>query len=455
MQLKFDSHTQPLVDAALAVVRRLTAAGYEALFAGGCVRDALCGRPVKDIDIATSAPPERVEEIFAGRTVSVGKAFGVILVREGDCQFDVATFRGDGAYANGRHPQKVHFCCAEEDARRRDFTINGIFYDPVGGAVIDYVGGLADLKNGVIRAIGSAAARFDEDHLRMLRAVRFASVMEFMIESETWRALCAASGRIGRISMERISGEFVRILCEAPQPSAAMEMLRTSGLLRQFLPEAEALYGVEQPPQFHPEGDVWTHTCMMLDGVAAPRDPVLALGILFHDIGKPPTYSCAPHPKTGEERIRFMGHADVGTEMTGRIMERMKLPGALITAVREIVAHHMRFIDAPRMRRSTLRRLLGLRNIENLLALNRQDSLCSNGDLSGWRYLVDQRARFSAESVLPPPLVTGRTLMEWGVKPGPKMGKMLRMIYDAQLEGRVVSLEEARKFAGERLGGRG
>jgi tRNA nucleotidyltransferase/poly(A) polymerase len=415
-------------------------------FAGGCVRDALCGRPLKDIDIATSAPPERVEELFAGRTVSVGKAFGVILVLDGKFQFDVATFRGDGAYVNGRHPQRVHFCGAAEDARRRDFTINGLFYDPAGGAVTDYVGGLDDLKNGVIRAIGSAAERFDEDHLRMLRAVRFASVMEFTIESATWQALCAASAKISRISMERVSSEFARMLCEAPRPSSAMEMLRTSGLLRQFLPEAEALHGVEQPPQFHPEGDVWTHTCMMLDGVEAPRDPVLALGILFHDIGKPSTYSCGVSPKTGEERIRFMGHADAGAEMTGRIMERLKLPGALIAAVREIVSHHMRFIDAPKMRKSTLRRLLGLKTIEPLLELNRLDSLCSNGDLSGWRYLIGQRARFTAEPVLPPPLVTGRTLLEWGVQPGPKMGKLLKKIYDAQLEGLVSSQEEARKF---------
>ena len=446
MKVEFDISNRALVDASLKVVGVLKTAGYEALFAGGCVRDALCGRPLKDVDIATSASPEEVEKLFEGRTVSVGKAFGVIIVLEGKFQFDVASFRSDGAYVNGRHPENIHFCCAEEDAQRRDFTINGLFYDPATKEVIDYVGGVDDLKAGLVRAIGCAKDRFEEDHLRMLRAVRFASVMEFAIDPGTWQALCSMPEKISKVSIERITNEFVRMLCEAPKPSFAMNMLRTSGLLKEFLPEAVALYGVEQPPQFHPEGDVWTHTCMMLDGVEAPRDPILALGILFHDIGKPATYSYGPHPKTGEVRIRFMGHADVGAAMLDDIMRRLKLPNALTAAVKELVSHHMRFIDAQKMRKSTLRRYLGLENIENLLALNKQDCLASNGDLSGWKYLIESYNEFQNEPALPPPIVTGKILMDWGMKPGPKMGKLLRKLYDAQLEGRVSSLEEARKY---------
>jgi len=420
------------------------------LFAGGCVRDALFGKPLKDIDIATSARPEQVETLFAGRTVSIGKAFGVILVLEDKFQFDVASFRSDGAYVNGRHPEQIHFCCAEEDSLRRDFTINGLFCKPRSGRVIDYVDGVKDLQSGIIRAIGCAQNRFAEDHLRMLRAIRFASVMQFEIEAETWQAICSMASSIGRVSIERITNEFVRMICESPRPSVALNRLRESGLLVEFLPEVVALYGVEQPPQFHPEGDVWVHTCMMLDGVEAPRDPILALGILFHDIGKPPTYSYGPHPKTGEVRIRFMGHADVGVMMTGKIMTRLKLSNALIDAVKELVGHHMRFIDAYKMRKSTLRRLLGLENIDLLLALNKQDCLASNGDLSGWEFLVDQYKELKDEPALPAPMVTGRVLMDWGMKPGPKMGKLLKKLYDAQLEGTIASLEDAKRFVESR-----
>ncbi|MFA7171796.1 MAG: CCA tRNA nucleotidyltransferase [Kiritimatiellia bacterium] len=446
IKLSFIGLNQALLEAACAIARKLAVAGHTVFFAGGCVRDALRSRPVKDIDIATSARPEEVEDLFKGRTVSVGKAFGVMVVLSGEYQFDVATFRNDGAYINGRHPEQIHFSSAKEDAQRRDFTINGIFCDPFSHEIIDYVGGLADIERGIIRAIGSAHDRLEEDHLRMLRAVRFAAVMEFSIEEQTWQAICALATKISRVSVERIANEFVRTLCEASQPSIALNMLLESGLLAEFLPEVVALHGVEQPPQFHPEGDVWTHTCMMLDGVEAPRDPVLALGILFHDIGKPATYSYQAHPKTGEKRIRFMCHADKGVKMTGGIMSRLKLPSSLIVAVQELVGHHMRFIDARKMRRSTLRRLLGLDNIHSLLELNRQDCLCGNGDLSGWEFVVDQFKALKDEPALPPPLVTGKILIEWGFKPGPKMGRLLKTLYDAQLEGQLTTLEEAREM---------
>jgi len=451
LKVKFDKLSEPLITSARKVAQKLEDAGYEVLFAGGCVRDALCGRGLKDVDIATSARPDQVEALFAGRTVSIGKAFGVILVLEGKFQFDVASYRSDGAYVNGRHPERIHFCCAEEDALRRDLTINGLFCNPHNGSIIDYVGGLDDLQNGVVRAIGCAHDRFDEDHLRMLRAVRFASVMQFEIENQSWQAICDMSAKIGRVSIERITKEFVRMICEAPKPSIAMNMLHASGLLMQFLPEVVALQGVEQPPQFHPEGDVWTHTCMMLDGIEAPRDPVLALGILFHDIGKPGTYSFGPHPKTGEVRIRFMGHADLGFKITGRILARLKLPNSLIDAVQELVGHHMRFIDAQKMRKSTLRRLLGLEHIDNLMALNKQDCLASNGDLSGYEFVVEQYNQFQDEPALPLPIVNGKVLIKWGYKPSPQMGAIIKKLYNAQLEGKISSLEEAKLFVEKSL----
>ncbi len=448
MKLKFDESAAPLIAAGMRVARQLIEAGYSALFAGGCVRDALCGRELRDIDIATGAAPETVEKLFPGRTVSVGKSFGVIVVLEGGFKFDVASFRGDGAYLDGRHPENIRLCSAREDAQRRDFTVNGLFCDPFTGEILDYVGGVADIRAGVIRSIGSACQRFAEDNLRMLRAVRFATVMGFTIEESTWQALSVMAGKISQVSIERITGEFMRVLCEAPEPSFALHLLRQSGLLREFLPEVEALAGVAQPPQFHPEGDVWTHTCMMLDVIEAPRDPVLALGVLFHDIGKPATFTREPDTVDGEGRMRFMGHAAVGAELAEKIMKRLRLPRAVIESVCRLVANHMRFIDAEKMRPSTLRRLLGIENIGQLLELNRLDSLCSNGDLSGWRFLVDKREQFANAPVLPPPLVGGKELIAWGFKPGPAMGRMLRNIYDAQLEGTIHTVEDAKKIIG-------
>jgi putative nucleotidyltransferase with HDIG domain len=448
MKLKFNESSVPLIAAGVRVVQQLTEAGYPALFAGGCVRDALCGRELQDIDIATGAAPAVIEELFPGRTVSVGKEFGVIVVREGGFQFDVASFRGDGAYLDGRHPENIHLCSAREDAQRRDFTVNGLFCDPFTGEILDYVGGVADIRAGVVRSIGGARQRFAEDNLRMLRAIRFATVMGFTIEKATWQALCDMAERISQVSIERITVEFMRMLCEAPEPSSALEMLRRSGLLRAFLPEVEALVGVAQPPQFHPEGDVWTHTCMMLDKIDGPRDPALALGVLFHDIGKPATFIYDPGMAGEEGRIRFMGHAAVGAELAEKIMKRLRLPRVVIESVCRLVANHMRFIDAEKMRPSTLRRLLGIENIGQLLELNRLDSLCSNGDLSGWRFLMDKREQFASEPVLPPPLVGGKELIAWGFKPGPAMGRVLRKIYDAQLEGRIHNVEDAKKIIG-------
>lgn len=429
--------------AARGVARALRQAGFEARFAGGCVRDALLGRRVKDIDIATSASPEQVERLFEGHTVPVGKAFGVIVVRRNGFSFEVATFRQDAEYVDGRHPDRVTFSSAEEDAKRRDFTVNAMFADPETGDVSDFVGGLSDLDARVIRAVGEPAVRFREDRLRMLRAVRFSSVLGFRVENATLAAIAEHAAAICEVSAERIASEFTRILCESPQPSTGLNLLRETGLLFRFLPEVQALHGTRQPPQFHPEGDVWTHTCLMLDEIPAPRDPDLAWGILLHDVGKPPTF-CEQACEDGGTRIRFPSHAPAGARIAETILLRLRQPAARIEAVRTLVLGHMQFVEAPKMRRAKLRRFLGSENFPNLLELMRVDVLHSNKDFTAWRFLRDAFDSFRSEPVLPAPLVRGRDLLAWGVPPGPEMGRLLDTLYDEQLEGHLASVEDAR-----------
>jgi poly(A) polymerase len=433
-----------MVSAAREVAASLAQAGHRALFAGGCVRDALLGRPLKDVDLATSATPDQVEALFPGQTVAVGKAFGVILVLRGGFQFDVATFRTDGAYSDGRRPDAVTFATAEGDAARRDFTVNGLFCDPESGEVIDYVGGLTDLEAGVLRAIGEPEARFSEDRLRMLRAVRFASVLGFSIDPATRAAIAVHAGWIRAVSAERIATEVIRLLCESPKPSVGLSLLRETGLLAEILPEVQALYGVGQPPKYHPEGDVWTHTCLMLDELPAPREPELALGVLLHDIGKPVTYTEQPDPETGGTRIRFPNHAPVGAALAEALLTRLRQPAARVEAVKALVAGHMQFVEADQMRRAKLRRFLGAERFDRMLELMRLDTLYSNGDFSMWQYLKDAHDAFRSEPALPEPLVRGRDLVAWGLPPGPEMGELLNELYDAQLEGRLTSLDEAR-----------
>ncbi len=441
-----------MVTAARAVAQALERAGFQALFAGGSVRDALLERPVKDIDIATSATPDQVEALFQGQTVAVGKAFGVVLVLRGGFQFDVATFRTDGAYADGRHPESVTFATAEGDAQRRDFTVNGLFCNPESGAVVDYVGGVADLAARVIRAIGEPEARFREDHLRMLRAVRFASVLGFQIEPATYAAVQSHADWIRTVSAERIAMEFIRLVCESPQPSVGLNLLRETGLLAHFLPELLTLHGTAQPPQFHPEGDVWTHTCLMLDEMAAPREPVLALAVLLHDIGKPATFCELADNDTGETRIRFPCHAAVGAELAESVLLRLRQPSARIAEVKALVLGHMHFVEALKMRHAKVRRFLGMSNFPRMLELMRLDIRHSNNDFTTWRFLKEAFEAFKSEPVLPEPLAHGRDLIAWGVAPGPEMGRLLNELYDAQLEGRVTSLEEAEAYLRSRPG---
>ena len=426
--------TFPVPAAPLAILRTLRAHGYEAFLVGGGVRDLLLGRTPKDWDIATDALPARIEALFP-KTLPLGKAFGIIVVvpEEGD-PVEVATYRADAPYADGRRPASVAFTHAREDALRRDFTINALFLDPDSGEIRDYVGGRADLDARLVRAIGDPAVRFAEDHLRLLRAIRFAATLGFAIDPATFAAIPPLAPQIRRISAERVRDELFRLLTESQKAGDALQLLRDSGLLREILPEVDAMAGVEQPPEFHPEGDVFTHTRLMLD--ALPQNPSLrlALAVLLHDVGKPPTAQFATLPD-GTQRWRFENHAHVGADIARSILERLRAPNALVDDVCAIVASHMRLADAPKMRPPKLRRLLGAPTFDDDLELHRLDCLSSHAQLDVYDFLKAKKAEFAAEPVLPPPLVTGRDLIALGHTPGPHFAQILRDAYDRQLEG--------------------
>ena len=436
--MEFVESDAPLTTAAFKIVRRLTESGHQALLAGGCVRDALLARPVKDIDIATSARPEQVEALFAGETYAVGRAFGVIVVKQDGCVFEVATFRADGEYRDGRHPAAVCYADAAADAQRRDFTINGLFFDPTSRELLDFVGGREDLRNRLVRAIGDPVARFTEDRLRMLRLVRFAAVLGFEIDLATARAAAACAEGLRQVSAERIAQEFTRMLVEAPRPSVALEWLDRLGLLRQFLPEVAALRGVPQPPEYHPEGDVWTHTLMMLDRMPADRDARLAYGVLLHDVGKGQT-TCIKKDKAGNHVVRSPNHVAVGAAIAHDILIRLKQPATLRDAVEALVRRHMSFPELPRMRPSTLRRFLGAPTFPLDLTLHRLDVTCSSKDFSFLRFAEAKLAEFASEPVLPKPWILGRDLLAMGMEPGPDIGRWVARAYDHQLDGRLVS----------------
>ncbi|MGI8957429.1 MAG: CCA tRNA nucleotidyltransferase [Chthoniobacterales bacterium] len=430
------SSRTPMEATARSLVDRLRAAGHVAYFAGGCVRDLVRGRAPKDIDIATDARPEQVQKIFR-RTYAVGAHFGVIVVRENDLQFEVATFRADGIYLDGRHPAEVRFSSPEEDARRRDFTINGMFFDPPNEAVIDFVGGREDLTARLIRAIGDPAQRFAEDRLRLLRAVRFATVLEFEIEPATWNALVNAAHTIGQISAERIREELVRIFL-SPHRVRGWDLLDASGLLKQILPELEVMKGCEQPPQFHPEGDVFQHTRIMLELLPDEVSLPLVLSVLFHDIGKPPTASIDP-----EGRIRFNGHDRIGAEMTEALMERLRFSRAEVDDTVEAVRQHMVFKDVPNMRVAKLKRFIARPTFTDELELHRVDCASSHGMLDNYEFLRQKREEFANEPIIPPPILTGHDLIALGLKPGPQFGEILEAVETRQLEGELHDRDEA------------
>jgi tRNA nucleotidyltransferase/poly(A) polymerase len=429
-------NASPMEDAARKVAARLRENDHIAYFAGGCVRDMVRGLAPKDYDIATDARPEAVQRLFP-RTYAVGAQFGVIIVLEDNFQFEVATFRSDEAYIDGRHPSAVHFSSPKEDARRRDFTINGMFYDPVAEEAIDFVGGRADIAAKLVRAIGDAAQRFAEDRLRMLRAVRFATVLAYQIDAKTWDALVANAASIHEISAERIRDELVRIFL-SPDRGRGWDLLDASGLMRAILPEIEAMKGCEQPEQFHPEGDVFEHTRLMLDFLPEKVSVPLVFAVLFHDVAKPRT---ATVDETG--RIRFSGHDRLGAEMTEEIMRRLRFSGAEIEATVEMVRQHMVFKDAPKMRVAKLKRFMARPTFEEELELHRVDCQGSHRMLDNYEFLLQKREEFANEPIIPPPLVRGDDLIALGLKPGPKFGEILEAVETRQLEGRLRTREDA------------
>ncbi|MEO0415347.1 MAG: CCA tRNA nucleotidyltransferase [Verrucomicrobiota bacterium] len=418
------------------IAQRLLDAGYDAVFAGGCVRDQILGKTPKDYDIATSATPDQVLQIFP-KADSVGAHFGVILVKAKGEHFEIATFRKDGEYSDGRRPDSVEFSKPQEDAQRRDFTINGLFENPVTGEVIDYVDGQSDIERQQIRAIGNASARFAEDYLRMLRAIRFATVLGFEIEAGTWAAIQEHAHRIKEISPERIRDEIDKVWLH-PNRVKGFDLLVASGLMAAVLPEILDLQGCEQPPQWHPEGDVFIHTRLMLEKLEPEASLPLVLSVLFHDIAKPATQSVDP-----DGRIRFNDHEKVGAEMTESILRRLRYSNKVSDAAVSGVRHHMQFKDVQQMKKSTLRRFMGRDNFADELALHKVDCLSSNGNLANHDFVVTAMREFEEEPVIPKPFLNGQDLMAVGIKPGPQMGELLRKAQDLQLEGALSDRDAA------------
>jgi poly(A) polymerase len=419
---------------AVSIVERLRQEGYEAYFAGGCVRDMLLDKPPQDYDIATSAHPEDVQALFE-ETIPVGAQFGVILVLIEGQPFEVASFRHDGPYLDGRRPSQVRYGSLEEDVRRRDFTVNGMVYDPIAGTVIDLVDGREDLKQRRIRAIGDAQRRFEEDRLRMIRAVRLAASMNFTIENSTFAAIQRLAPTIRDIAWERIGDEVTRILTEGGA-RRGFEMLDESGLLKVLLPEIDALKGIWQSPDFHPEGDVFKHTMLLLSHLEAPSES-LAYGCLLHDVAKPLCF------RQDGERVTFYGHTEKGAAMAEEILKRLKRSRAVGERVSYLVRNHLRHVQAPHMRLSTLKRFLREDGIDELLELTRIDALSSNGDLGYYLFCKERLASLKEEEIRPAPLLRGDDLIALGYKPGPLFAKILREVEDQQLGGELDSREEA------------
>ncbi len=420
-------------DGALRVLETLNRAGHRALLAGGCVRDLYLGLEPKDWDIASDASPEEVMALFA-RTVPVGVRFGIVVVVLDERHYEVARFRRDGPYSDGRRPERVEVADAQADAQRRDFTINGLFYDALTAELIDYVGGQEDIERGILRAIGDAQARFGEDYLRLLRAVRFAARLGFEIEEHTYVALCQMAAHIAETSAERVADELTRLLVEG-DAVRGLELLMDTGLLAVLLPEVAVLRGVEQPPEFHPEGDVWTHLLLVMGQLQNPS-PELAWGALLHDIGKEPTFEVT-------DRIRFNGHDAVGAEMAEKICRRLRMSRARSERIRELVAQHMRIRYIAEMRKSKRKRLLREDYFSELLELHRADCLGCHGKLDLYDYGVQALAEQGEEVLRPERLLNGKDLIELGFSAGPLLGRILHKLEDAQLEEQVETREQA------------
>ncbi len=425
---------------AISIIRALREHGHQAYLVGGCVRDLLLGREPADYDIATSAMPDEVMRIFP-ETYAVGAQFGVVLVPDaGGHTIEVATFRSDIGYSDGRHPDEVCFTQdPREDVQRRDFTINGLLLDPISNEVLDYIGGQDDLKAKLIRAIGDAALRFAEDKLRMLRAVRFAARFGYEIEPSTFAAIQKLAPLIHQVSRERVRGELTKMLTEGHAREAFL-LLDETGLLHQVLPEIENMKGVEQPPQFHPEGDVFVHTLLLLQNLPQPCPATLAWGALLHDVGKPPTFRIAP------DRIRFDDHAKVGVKMVEAICQRLRFSKSDSEQILALVENHMRFMHAMRMNQSTLKKFMRLPHFQQHLELHRLDCLGSHGSLGAHDFLREKLAETPPEVMHPAPLITGDDLIAAGYRPGAIFKEILGAVEDGQLEGSLRDHQQAMQF---------
>jgi poly(A) polymerase len=439
-----------LKDFATSIVRTLRDAGHQAYLVGGCVRDLLLGREPADYDISTDATPDEVMRIFPD-TYAVGVQFGVVLVPPPKTSetgtnnetVEVATFRSDIGYTDGRHPDEVRFTKdSREDVARRDFTINGLLLDPITNQVLDFVGGREDLDAGIIRAIGNPELRFAEDKLRMLRAVRFASRFGYGIEPGTFAAIQTLASQIHQVSRERVRDELTRMLTEG-HAREAFTLLDETGLLREILPEISAMKGVQQPPQFHPEGDVFVHTMLLLSKLPHPCAPTLAWGALLHDVGKPPTFRVAP------DRIRFDGHVDIGVRMAEKICDRLRFSNSEKNQIPALVENHMRFADVERMKESTFKRFIRIPQFGEHLELHRLDCESAHADLSLYDFTRNKMAELTPEAIRPAPLVTGEDLIAAGYSPGPRFKEILSAVEDGQLEGSWESKDAAMKFISE------
>ena len=431
----------PLQTTALDIVRRLQSAGHSAFWVGGCVRDRLLGREPQDYDVATSALPDQIESVFK-RTIPVGRKFGVIIVLEAGHKFQVATFRAEADYQDGRHPEQVTFSNAQADASRRDFTVNGLFFDPIHEKLHDWVGGEADLRAKLLRTIGSPAERFAEDQLRLLRAVRFAAQLDFQIEPETFAALKSLAPKIRTVSAERIREELLKLF-RPPHAARGLELLRESGLLDQVLPEIAATITCDQSPNYHPEGTVFNHIKLMFSQLPLDASESLPWAALLHDVAKPPTAST--DPQTG--LIHFYGHEKVGAQMAETILQRLKFPRKQTEEITAAVLHHMQFKDVKTMRKSTLRRMLLRETFPLELQLHRLDCLGSHRQLDHYDFLVEQAIELENQPQIRPPLLTGGDLLALGMKPGPAMGKLLAEAREKQLSDELKSPEEALEWA--------
>ena len=429
LQERVDPH---LLKGALAILKTLHDQGHEAYFAGGAVRDLLLEKSISEIDIATSASPQEIEQLFP-KTIPVGKQFGVIVVVQDTNNYEVTTFRKEADYVDGRHPTRVSFTDARHDVERRDFTVNALFFNPFTEEVIDYLKGREDLERKLIRTVGPPQSRFQEDKLRLLRALRFACQLDFEIEQETYQQVKEYASQLTQVSWERIRDEVLKILT-GPDPSRGLKLMSDSGILEVILPEIAAMQGVQQPPQFHPEGDVFVHTCLMFE-LSQERSETLALEILLHDVGKPPTFII-------KERIRFDGHADLGAKMAEEICRRLRISNQQIEEVVDVVKDHLRFIHVQEMRESTLKRFLRKPNFSDHLELHRLDSLASHGKLSSYHFCQEKLEELSQEAMRPKPLINGHDLIGLGLEPGPLFSEIMSAIEDFQLEGKLSSKEE-------------